>query len=276
MRKSPTNLVEMVGKTFGRLTVLSRDGVSKEGKAMWRCRCDCGTVSTHNGKLIRDGTTNSCGCLVHERSSKFVDLVGKRFGILTVLKYVDNNTSNRRVSRFLVRCDCGVEKIVIATVIKKSKSCGCLTNELIRKEHMTHGDTIGGRTKEYRAWKSIKDRCYLKTSKNYKNWGGRGITMCKKWRASYEPFLEYMGRAPSKLHQVERPKNMGNYGPGNAIWALPKVQSRNRRTNVYATHKGEKLCALDWSIKLKMKYWTVIRRIKAGWSIARIKRHYGV
>lgn len=277
MKKLPSNYIEMTGKKFGRLTIVSRDGTSKDGKAMWKCLCECGNYHTGNGKLIRNGTIRSCGCLIHERSSKFIDLSGRRFGRLLVLKYHDNNTPQKRVSRFLCVCDCGVQRILpgVQLTCGQTRSCGCLNVDRIRERSTTHGATIkSGRTKEYRAWKSMKDRCYLKSSKSYHCYGGRGISVCERWRYSFKNFLSDIGLAPSAIHQVERRGNNGMYEPDNVYWAVPKIQARNRRTNVLATHEGVTLCALDWAIKIGVPSYTVLRRLHAKWTIHQIIQHY--
>jgi len=138
-----------------------------------------------------------------------------------------------------------------------------------------HGATSGRkRTKEYRAWKSIKDRCYLKTSKSYPRYGGRGISMCKEWRTSFLEFLNHIGLSPSPKLQVERKNNSGNYEPGNVVWATVRQQSRNRRTNVFSEFMGRTQCAKDWAHEIGVPYYTVIRKINAGWSVGRIIAKY--
>ena len=140
----------------------------------------------------------------------------------------------------------------------------------------THGEAYGAkRTKEYRAWRSIKQRCYLTTNKDFKNYGLRGIVMCNRWRNSFENFLSDMGRAPTASHSIERIDNQGNYTPNNCRWATPSIQARNRRTNIFATHNGKTQCCKDWWKELRIPRWTMERRLKAGCSIAEIKAEFG-
>jgi len=262
---------------FGRLTVTKRDGVDSYGKATWICSCECGGTTSVCGKLLRSGNTKSCGCLQREQGHlKWMDLTGKKFSRLTVIKFIGFLGKQKR-STWLCRCDCGnTSKVDTATLRSGStKSCGCYCRERIRETHTTHGETRNGiRTKEYRCWKSMKDRCYLKSCECFYRYGGRGIKVCKRWKNSFENFLKDMGRCPKGL-TIERIGNGGNYCKSNCCWGTKKQQARNRRTNVYATHNGIKLCALDWSIKLGIPYWSVIRRLKDGYSIARIIRRYG-
>lgn len=204
------------------------------------------------------------------RSHHFKDLSGQKFHHLLVLRYFDNNAPNRRVSRFLCRCDCGVEKVIQAGRLGILKSCGCKTNDYIRTEHKTHGDTSGGKTKEYRAWKAIKDRCFLRSAKSFPRYGGRGITMCSVWRESFEAFLADIGRAPSPDHSVDRINNAGGYEPGNVRWATRAEQCRNRCQNVWIEFQGRRQCLKDWCDELGIAFYTASRKNIAGWDFDRI------
>lgn len=272
----PKNYVDRTGKTYGKLTVIKSAGFSqKHQRTMWECRCDCGNTKVIQGKLLQNGTTKSCGCLA-KVPRKRVDLTGKRFGLYTVIKFADNGTPEKRVSRFLCRCDCGTEKILQGGQIQKVYSCGCATNQIISEKNSTHGEaSVSKRTKEYRTWKSIKDRCYLQSCKSYRIYGARGIKMSESWIASYEVFLNDVGRAPFPYSSIERINNDGDYEPGNCEWSTPKLQARNRSTNVFLTHNGKTQCALDWSIETGIPHWSIGRRAKEGWSIQKMIDHYG-
>lgn len=208
--------------------------------------------------------------------SKPLEITGIKFGLLTAIQKSDQRFGKGKQIKWICKCDCGKDYLVVPTQLSSgyTTSCGCDTNRKISEKNSTHGDTINGRTKEYRCWKSMKDRCFLKTSKSYHNYGGRGITISQRWVNSFENFLNDMGRAPSSIHQLERKYNNGNYEPSNCCWVIPMVQSRNRRTNVNATHNGKTMCALDWSNELGISRMKVLRRIKIGWSIQKIIDHY--
>lgn len=94
-----------------------------------------------------------------------------------------------------------------------------------------HGDAIGRKTVEYHSWCHMRARCYDPNNPKFKDYGDRGIIVCEKWLASYENFLEDMGRKPSRRHTLGRIHNDGNYEPSNCEWQLPTKQARNRRTN---------------------------------------------
>ncbi len=277
--KRPFNFFDRTGLVYGKLTVLKYSGFSeKHQRTMWECRCECGKICIVQGKLLGNETTRSCGCL-KKICSRALDLSGKKFGTYTVIKFVDKNPNGNPASRFLCRCNCGVERVLTASHLNSGKiqSCGCLTNALISEKNSTHGDTQGGiRTKEYRTWKAIKDRCYLKSCKSYRIYGGLGISMCARWLNSFENFLSDVGRAPSKSSSIERKNNFGNYEKSNCIWSTPKLQARNRRTNIMLTHAGKTQCLLDWSVELKIKRWTLTRRIKSGRTIAQIKSEFDI
>ena len=96
--------------------------------------------------------------------------------------------------------------------------------------HKKHGHAGNRWTKEYAAWASMKARCHNPRSQGYARYGGRGITVCDRWRESFEAFLSDVGLAPSSKHSIDRIDNDGNYEPGNVRWATGTVQQFNKRT----------------------------------------------
>lgn len=86
------------------------------------------------------------------------------------------------------------------------------------------------KTKPYRTWRHIKDRCFNENDIAYKHYGGRGITMCNEWVNSFTAFYNHVGDAPTSKHQLDRINNDGNYEPNNVRWVLPAVNSRNKRS----------------------------------------------
>lgn len=161
------------------------------------------------------------------------DLSGRIFGRLTVLHR--NGTGAWGRAKWLCRCSCGNKCIVESRCFNRgiTTSCGCARNELIRSHPHTlrHGESRPGRrSTEYEAWANMKGRCFCKTRPDYRDYGGRGITVCKRWRHSFEKFLADMGRKPSPRYSLDRyPNNDGNYEPGNCRWAAAAQQAANRR-----------------------------------------------
>jgi hypothetical protein len=111
---------------------------------------------------------------------------------------------------------------------------------------------------EYKIWKGMKARCYRKSFKDYNSYGGRGITMCDRWRDSFENFLADMGKIPSDLHSIDRIDNSGNYTPNNCRWATATEQVRNRRVfkNNTSGCAGVRFykTAKKWEVRITLAY----------------------
>lgn len=119
-------------------------------------------------------------------------------------------------------------------------------------------------------WYAMIDRCYNQTNEAYARYGGRGISVCAEWRNSFEAFLDDMGHRPSMFHSVERKDNASSYCPVNCIWGTPGQQTRNKRSNVMVTYKGETLVLTDLANKYRLNYGTLYTRIvKYGWPVER-------
>lgn len=207
--------------------------------------------------------------ILYFMNKNFIDLTGQKFGRLTVIKCVGNNKDKGHFYYWLCRCNCGNFKETRGTSLQNgaTQSCGCLSREMLekgRQNRKTHGMS---ESPEFRIWLHLKDRCLNKNDKQYKNYGGRGIKVCKEWLNSFEVFYADMGKRPSKKHSIDRRNNDGNYCPENCWWVLPKVQSRNTRRNRMLTYKGETLCMIEWAERLNINYKNLWNRLNKGWNI---------
>lgn len=125
------NFVDLTGKKIGRWTVISRT-TDQNNCIKWKCQCECGTKRDVFATSLLNGISKSCGCLKNELSHdmNFIDLTGKKFGLLTVIKRVEDRQSLRGGNnvRWLCKCECGNEKIVLSHALRQgcTKSCGCL------------------------------------------------------------------------------------------------------------------------------------------------------
>ena len=157
------------------------------------------------------------------------DLTGQKFNRWLVKNHVPNKG-------WLCLCDCGKERIVNGTNLRKSisKSCGCFQIEAARRRRLKHGHTSGGNwSSEYRIWTLMKDRCFNPRSHAFHNYGGRGITVCLEWKTNFESFFDHIGPRPSTNYTLDRINNDGNYEPGNVRWATRSQQAFNRRPKKY-------------------------------------------
>lgn len=161
------------------------------------------------------------------------------------------------------RCDCGVVREVIIKNLKSgiSKSCGCMNKEKLLERNFKHGLRF---TKTWRTWQAIKNRCYREKGVQYKDYGGRGITVCDKWRNNFIAFYKDVGDAPEDK-SLDRIDTNGNYEPSNVRWATAKEQCQNKRNN----RKINGICITEIDRTLGGKYSLVAKRIKRGWSIKR-------
>lgn len=183
------------------------------------------------------------------------DLTGKTFGMITAVEEAPRRGKHRMWNCL---CECGTKTVSYHTslVSGATKSCGC-----VHTKHGMYGTSI------YRAWTGMIYRCTNKRCPCYYNYGGRGITVCDRWRYSFKNFFEDMGEKPTPKHTIERINNEQGYNPENCTWATMKTQSNNRRTNKYITYKGKTMTIAEWSDLTGIMRVTISQRIRRGWSI---------
>lgn len=200
--------------------------------------------------------------------SGLVDLTDREFDRLTVLRYLGG-------SKWECQCKCGKIKSVHRAKLLglETRSCGCLRKETTAanaKLRKTHGHCTGGKNStEYNIWRNMIKRCTNLKDKDYPNYGGRGIKICKRWLNSFADFLTDVGLRPSKAHTLDRKNNNGPYSPYNVCWATPIIQDRHKRSNRNITHNGKTMCVAAWADLLNVSCKALYCRLNYGWSVER-------
>ena len=194
---------------------------------------------------------------------KTQDLTGKRFGKFLVigLNHI-KRLPKSHVAMWLCKCDCGNTKILKGQHVRRMKSCGCTRGE----GNITHGHSMNGiQSPEYRCWSSMIKRCTNHKTKEYPRYGGRGITVCERWR-TFDNFIADMGKKPIGKMAIDRIDNNGNYEPGNCRWATYSEQMRNTRKTHLITFRGQTLCLRDWAKVVGINEMTLLYRLR-NWSL---------
>lgn len=189
------------------------------------------------------------------KTYNFKDITGQVYGKLKAIRYTGKNWE------FL--CQCGNTTFSTSYKVRSghTKSCGCARSEANAgfKHGMAYSD-------ENKVWCGIKTRCFNPNRKDWKNYGGRGISMCERWLHNFEAFFEDMGRRPSKNHSIERKDNSGDYTPENCIWTTSYVQGQNKRNNCKLTVGGITKKLKEWSKQTGIGFTTLQQRICKGWT----------
>lgn len=199
-----------------------------------------------------------------------IDLTGQKFGRLTVINRAKNHTQkNGSVkTQWLCECDCGNRVVVQGVNLKNGhvKSCGCYQKD--NPSHYKHGKRNEW---SYKVWKHIKQRCFDKNCKRYKDYGGRGITVCDRWKNSFEAFYEDVSKLPNfgkEGYTLDRIDNDGNYELLNCRWADNRTQGNNKRNNLQITFNNKTQTLTQWANELNLNYKKLWSRLyQLNWSI---------
>lgn len=196
------------------------------------------------------------------------DITGQKYSMLTAIKRVENYRPQGNY--WLCKCDCGNETIVrkYDLIHLKNRSCGCYQKKCAKETRTTHDKT---KTSLYAVWNSMKQRCFNENSKAYKNYGGRGITVCSEWLGK-DGFITFEKWATDSSYikglSLDRIDNNGNYEPSNCRWVDAKTQANNRRCVYKIEYNGQTHSPAEWSRIIGISEVTIKNRIfKQGMTI---------
>lgn len=205
---------------------------------------------------------------LHHRAK---DLLGKKFAFLTILRFSHSKDGK---THWHARCDCGTRLVVQGAGLSRKrgpspKSCGCQTRRLISEDRTTHGMS---KHPAFAVWRSMLGRCQLPTHQAYRNYGGRGITVCKRWRDSFENFWNDMRPTYQPGLTLDRRRNDRNYTPGNCRWVSCEEQANNRRGQVLIWTPQGRMSVSRAARKHGLNRSTVHERIRRGWKGKKLLR----
>ena len=196
--------------------------------------------------------------------SALKDLTGQKFGRLTVISRAENADCGK--VRWICKCDCGAEVVVRGGNLRNghTASCGCLQKEKTTERSTKHGMT---HSKIYNTWNDIKRRCFNSNRKQFKDYGGRGITLYPEWILDFQAFYDYVSTLPhfgEEGYSLDRINNDGNYCPGNLRWADRKTQARNTRNNHLIKYGDKWITLKELSDITGIPRTTLWQRLKHG------------
>ena len=195
---------------------------------------------------------------------KAIDLTGQVFGRLTVVDKAPN--PEHKQTRWNCLCECGNASVVNSGDLRtgNTRSCGCYKLDTLIERASTHSMS---KTIIYGRWVNMRARCSNVSNKRYDDYGGRGISVCDRWRNSFQNFYDDMGDPPTPEHSIERQDNDKGYTPCNCYWADRLAQANNKRNNRLLTHLGRTQTSAQWSRELGISEQSIHSRLRYGWSV---------
>lgn len=187
-----------------------------------------------------------------------VSVIGRRFGRLVVLQSIGQR--GRRYWR--AKCDCGATTVKWASSISGggTKSCGCLLSETTIKKNHRHGLS---NHRVYRVWSGMVQRCRNPQNTDWHLYGGRGVSVCRRWEDSLTRFVADMG-LPTDGQSLDRIDPNGNYEPRNCRWSTPKEQANNQRKSIRIVRGDRHLTIRELAVEIGKPGGTVRRWALAG------------
>lgn len=194
---------------------------------------------------------------------RLIDLTGKRFGRLTVIRrHYRNDNSNKVV--WECQCDCGNTCLVSQPNLGRGTySCGCLNHESRVAVNTKHGMRY---SRIYYIWTSMIQRCYNPKAGSYRLYGAKGVTVCDEWRRDAASFFAWAAdNGYSDDLSIDRLDNSKGYSPDNCRWVTMKTQQNNRSTNKLLTHDGKTLTLSQWAETIGLNPRSLESRLVRGW-----------
>jgi hypothetical protein len=258
---------DLTGRVFGGQVVLEFGHKSGDNYYWW-VLCDCGSKRLVQAGQLKSGRVTNCNC------KRRKDLTGQRFGMLQALHIVRKDKNNHCI--WLCQCDCGNQCEVAGTTLLtgQQKSCGCNKIKFLQEANTTHGKAY---EKIYRVYQHIIHRCYNASDQAFKNYGGRGISVCDEWKDDRSAFFNWAEESGYKEGlSIDRIDNDGPYSPANCRWADRTTQANNCRKNVLLTWDNKTLTATHWARELGIKPSLIIGRLRRGLPTERVLSIYNL
>ena len=255
----------LIGKRFGKWTVLYRISNNETKKIFYMCRCECGAKKPVRADALKRGKSTGC-----KHCTKLVDLKNQQFGHWKVIEYA--GTDKNRNAMWLCKCNLCDKTYKVASsnlLSNKSTCCRYCSNQQFKK----HGES---NSRIYRIWVKMRARCYNKQYKAYKDYGARGITVCDMWKNDSTAFIEWAKKSGYRdnltLDRIDLNKG---YYPENCRWAsLQEQQQTHKRRLIEITYKNKTQCLAVWCRTLGLNYNLARSRIHKGYAFADIVANF--
>lgn len=254
---------------YGRWTIIDPQLVNALSKDRLLMKCACGTLKRVRLDCVLRGLSTSCGCWRKENAARAArergsDETGKTYGRYTVIA----NSPGSEVARYVeARCSCGTIKRVQLGGLRHGStiSCGCANRERLQTEKPALKHGLSHRP-EYFAWYDMVDRCYNPNNPYFKDYGARGIRVCRRWKRDVSAFFADVGERPSAKHSLDRIKNNKGYTPDNVKWSTIREQNTNKRDTCLLTYQGRKQSASLWAEELGPPRHVIYDRKRRGYT----------